>query len=229
MADRDRTGLERTVALARERGAEAGSFVGNMSSASDVESFITLALERHGRVDALHCNAGITGELRPIYEYPEAQFDEVFVVNAKGVFLALRYALPVMIKQGSGAVVVSCSIASLGGLYRHPAYVGSKHAALGLVRAAAMDVARLGVRVNAVCPGSVDTPMLASVIDKISPGDPDEGRARFAAASMSGRFATGEDVAEAVLFLCSGAARNINGTYLTVDGGVTAAASTGAA
>ena len=129
---------------------------------------------------------------------------------------------PVMNRQGHGSVVVTCSIASLSGLPNLPAYVASKHAALGLVRSAAADVAPYGVRVNGVCPGAVDTPMLAAVALAMRPEDASAVKARFAISSPLGRLIQPREVADAVLFLSSDLALNITGTCITVDGGVSA-------
>jgi NAD(P)-dependent dehydrogenase (short-subunit alcohol dehydrogenase family) len=222
MVDRDSEGLEQTGAQMAACGTTAESFVCDMTDGAAVEALVGHVVQLHQRIDVLFCNAGIQGAIGPIFTYEDSEFDRVMAVNAKGVFLGLRHALPVMINQGGGAVVVTCSATSLGGVPNLPAYVASKHAALGLVRAAALDVAPYGVRVNGVCPGAVDTPMLAEVLTKFRPDAPREAVARFEAAVPLGRLIQPEDIVDAVLFLSSDAARNITGTYMAVDGGLSA-------
>jgi NAD(P)-dependent dehydrogenase (short-subunit alcohol dehydrogenase family) len=222
MADRDAAGLEQTGARVAEQGVAAESFVGDMTDGAAVEALAARVVQRHQRIDVLFCNAGIQGAIDPVFAYEESEFDRVMAVNVKGVFLGLRHTLPVMINQGGGAVVVTCSVASLGGMPNLPAYVASKHAALGLVRAAAMDVAQHGVRVNGVCPGAVDTPMLAEVLTRIRPDAPREAVPRFEASAPLRRLIQPEEIVDAVLFLSSDTAKNITGTYMVVDGGLSA-------
>lgn len=219
-ADRDADGLAETAELIRSTGGTVDTVVGDMTDSSTVEALMVHAVERYGRIDAFHCNAGIQGKLGPIYNYAEAEFDRVIAINTKGVFLGLRHVLPVMMKQRAGAVVITCSVASLGGMANLPAYVASKHAALGLVRAAAMDVAEHGVRVNGVCPGAVDTPMLTEVVTTIAPNAQAAAMARFAAGSPIGRLITADEIADAVVYLCSDSARSTTGSYMVVDGGL---------
>lgn len=220
LADRNQGGLDASVALIRAAGGVADSFCGDLSDGESVEKMVSAALAQHGRIDICYCNAGVQGALGPIQRYAEDEFDRVLAANTKSVFLCMRHVLPQMIARESGVVIVTCSVASLGGMANLPAYVASKHAALGLVRAAAIDVAQYGVRVNGVCPGAVDTPMLADVLSTIAPDDPRAAAARFANNAPTGRLVEAEEVAEAVLYLSSDAARSITGTHLTVDGGL---------
>jgi NAD(P)-dependent dehydrogenase (short-subunit alcohol dehydrogenase family) len=149
-------------------------------------------------------------------------FDQVIGVNVKGVFLGLRHVLPVLLKQKSGAVVNTASVAGLVATPGMPAYVASKHAVIGLTKTAAGEVARQGVRVNAVCPGPVDTRMIHSLEKMISPDDPDSVSRKYQAAIPSGRYTTPEEIANIVLFLSSDLASNITGAQYVVDGGRTA-------
>jgi NAD(P)-dependent dehydrogenase (short-subunit alcohol dehydrogenase family) len=220
LADRDQEGLDGTMTQIREAGGVADAFCGDLSSGAAVEEMVSTALAQHGRIDVCYCNAGIQGALGPIHLYAEDEFDRVLAANTKSVFLCLRNVLPQMIAQKSGVVIVTCSVASLGGMANLPAYVTSKHAALGLVRAAAIDVAQYGVRVNGVCPGAVDTPMLAGVLSTIAPDDPRAAASRFAENAPTGRLINADEIADTVIFLCSDAARSITGTYVTVDGGL---------
>lgn len=222
IADRDESGLTETGAMILAAGGRTESFVGDMTDGATVVAMVDRAVALHGRIDVFFCNAGIQGALGPIYAFDEQEFDRVLSCNTKSVFLGLRHVLPLMIRQRSGSVVVTCSIAALGGIANLPAYVASKHAALGLVRAAAVDVAPFGVRVNGVCPGAVDTPMLASVLESMKLADQAVAKARFAASSPLGRLVDPAEIADAVVFLCSAQTRTITGSTITIDGGLSA-------
>jgi NAD(P)-dependent dehydrogenase (short-subunit alcohol dehydrogenase family) len=182
---------------------------------------VKAALDAYGRIDCFFNNAGIEGKVVPIAEYDEAVFDQVLGVNVKGVFLGLRHVLPVMLKQKSGAVVNTASIAGLVGTPGMGAYVASKHAVIGLTKSASGEVARAGVRVNAVCPGPIDTRMISAIEAQIDPSNPASVRDRYRAALPIGRYGTPEEVANVVLFLCSDLAGNVNGAQYVVDGGRT--------
>src|SRR5579864_2650414 len=166
--------------------------------------------------------AGIEGSLKHTAEYDEAMFDQVIAVNVKGVFLGLRHVLPVMLQQKSGAIVNTASVAGLVATPGMPAYVASKHAVIGLTKTAAGEVARSGVRVNAVCPGPIDTRMIHSLESMLSPGDPASVGARYQQNIPIGRYGTAEEVANLVEFLCSDLASNITGAQYVADGGRTA-------
>jgi NAD(P)-dependent dehydrogenase (short-subunit alcohol dehydrogenase family) len=146
-------------------------------------------------------------------------FDRVIAVNLKGVFLGLRQVLPVMLAQGSGAVVNTASVAGLFGGPGMPAYVASKHGVLGLTKVASTDVAALGVRVNAVCPGPVETRMMRSLEAQRNPNDPESVHKAYSATAPSGRYTLPEEVANIVLYLCSELSGNVTGTQIVVDGG----------
>ena len=149
-------------------------------------------------------------------------FDQVMGVNVKGVFLGLRHVLPVMLAQKSGAVVNTASVAGLVGTPGMSAYVASKHAVIGLTKSAAGEVARDGVRVNAVCPGPIDTRMIHAIEAQINPANPAASASATRRRCRSGRYGTAEEVANIVLFLCSDLASNITGAQYVVDGGRTA-------
>lgn len=220
LADLDADGLAQTAATIRDAGGSVEIFVGDMTDTGAVQALLGQAAAIHPTLDVIHANAGIQGAIGPVYSYDVEAYDQVMAVNTRSVFLMLRFALPMMIAQQSGTIVVTCSVASLGGMPALPAYVASKHAALGLVRSAAMDVANTGVRVNGVCPGAVETPMLQSILAKMNPDAPEEAAARFAASSPIGRLISPDEIADAVLYLSSDAARSITGAYLSVDGGL---------
>ena len=160
-----------------------------VSQSADVQDYRgKTALDIHGRIDCFFNNAGIVGKLAPIQEYDEAVFDAVIAVNLRGVFLGLRHVLPVMLKQGAGTVVNTASVAGLSGGPGMPAYVASKHAVLGLTKVASSDTARHGIRVNAICPGPVETRMMRSLESQRNPGDPDAVANANRASMPSGRY-----------------------------------------
>jgi NAD(P)-dependent dehydrogenase (short-subunit alcohol dehydrogenase family) len=202
VVDRDTAGGEGTIGIIRQQGGAA--------------------LDTYGTIDCFHNNAGIEGNVAPTAEYDEAMFDTVMGVNVKGVFLGLRHVLPVMLKQKRGAIVNTASVAGLVASPGMPAYVASKHAVIGLTKTAAGEVARSGVRVNAVCPGPIDTRMIHSLESMLSPNDPGSIGERYQSNIPIGRYGTADEVANVVLFLCSDLAGNITGAQYVVDGGRTA-------
>ena len=208
-----------TADLVATSGGHARFAKADVTRSADVEGYVRATLTAFGRIDCFFNNAGIEGIIAPIQEYDEAVFDKVIATNLKGTFLGLRHVLPVMIEQGGGAVVNSASITSIFGGPGMPAYVASKHGILGLTKAAAADVARLNIRVNAVCPGPVDTRMMRSLEAQRNPDDPEGQGATIRAGIPIGRYTTPEEVADAVLFLCSPHSGAITGTHLMLDGG----------
>ena len=225
VVDRDADGA---AAVAAEIGKNAVAFAADVTKTKDVQAYVARALDAFGRIDCFHNNAGIEGRVAPTAEYEEDMFDAVMGVNVKGVFLGLRHVLPVMIRQGSGAVVNTASTAGLIGTPGMPAYVASKHAVIGLTKVAASEVGPLGVRVNAVCPGPIATRMIADIARQVSPNNPDGVEERYTAGLPLRRYGTAEEVANVVMFLCSDLAGNVTGAQYVIDGGRTAAPTGGA-
>jgi NAD(P)-dependent dehydrogenase (short-subunit alcohol dehydrogenase family) len=222
LVDRDALAGEATAGAIRQQGGEAKFVAADVTCSADVQAYVKAALDAYGRIDCFYNNAGIEGTVSPTAEYDEAMFDAVIGVNVKGVFLGLRHVLPVMLRQKSGAVVNTASVAGLVATPGMPAYVASKHAVIGLTKTAAGEVARAGVRVNAVCPGPVDTRMIHSLESQLNPGNPQSVGERYKGAIPSGRYTTPEEIANVVLFLCSDLAANVTGAQWVVDGGRTA-------
>ncbi len=220
--DRDGAAAEATAGIVRQNGGEAIAVTADVTKSEEVKAYVKAAIGKYGRIDCFFNNAGIEGKLCPTAEYDEATFDAVIGVNLKGVFLGLRHVLPEMIRQKSGAVVNTASVAGLVASPGMPAYVASKHGVIGLTKAAAGEVARQGIRVNAVCPGPVDTRMIHALEEQISPGNPASVGERYQAALPTGRYTTPEEIANMVLFLCSDLAANTTGGQFVVDGGRTA-------
>jgi NAD(P)-dependent dehydrogenase (short-subunit alcohol dehydrogenase family) len=220
--DRDGAAAEATAGIIRQNGGEALAVTADVTRSDDVKAYVKAALDKYGRIDCFFNNAGIEGKVAPIAEYDEAMFDQVIGVNVKGVFLGLRHVLPEMIRQGGGAIVNTASVAGLVGTPGMPAYVASKHAVIGLTKTAAGEVARQGIRVNAVCPGPVDTRMIHALEKQLAPDDPASVGAKYQAALPTGRYSTVEEIANMVLFLCSDLASNTTGGQFVVDSGRTA-------
>jgi NAD(P)-dependent dehydrogenase (short-subunit alcohol dehydrogenase family) len=213
------------AALAARRGAiealgvHVETHVADVSKSSDVAAYVASALQAFGRIDAFFNNAGIEGKLGATHEYDEAEFDKIIAVNLKGIFLGLRHVLPVMLRQGQGAVVNTGSIASERGLAGACAYNASKHAVIGLTRTAASEVGASGVRVNAVMPGVIDTPLLEAMLRMMFAGDVEAGKRALGKVATQDRIGTPAEVGEVVTFLLSDAASFVNGAAWAVDGG----------
>ena len=222
LVDRDAANAKAAAQAIEQKGGQAISISADVTKSADVQAYVKAALDKFGRIDCFHNNAGIEGVVRPIAEYDEALFDQLMDVNVKGVFLGLRHVLPVMIKQRSGAIVNTASIAGLVGSPNMAPYVASKHAVIGFTKAVAGEVAGHGIRVNAVCPGPVETRMIQSVQAQINPSDPAGVAKKYQTAIPLGRFATPEEIANVVLFLASDLASSITGAQYVVDGGRTA-------
>jgi NAD(P)-dependent dehydrogenase (short-subunit alcohol dehydrogenase family) len=209
VVDRDGPAAEATVGIVRQNGGEALAVTADVTKSADVKAYVKATVDKYGRIDCFFNNAGIEGKLSPTAEYDEAVFDAVIGVNVKGVFLGLRHVLPEMIKQGSGAIVNTASVAGLVGSPGMSAYTASKHAVIG-------------IRINAVCPGPVDTRMIHSIEAQIDPSDPAGVNERYQASLPTGRYTTPEEIANMVLFLCSDLASNTTGGQFVVDSGRTA-------
>ncbi len=221
VVDHDRDSGEATAGVVRQQGGDARFVAADVTKSADVQAYVKATLDAYGAIDCFFNNAGIEGKVAPTSEYDEDMFDAVIGVNVKGVFLGLRHVLPVMIAQKRGAVVNTSSVAGLVGSPGMPAYCASKHAVIGLTKVASGDVARHGVRVNAVCPGPIDTRMIHALEQQLNPSDPGMVGARYASAIPLGRYGTAEEVANVVQFLCSDLAGNITGAQYVVDGGRT--------
>ena len=222
IVDRDHAAGEATAGILRQQGGEAHFVPADVTQSAEVQNYVKVALDTYGSIDCFYNNAGIEGIVAPTYQYDEDMFDRVMAINVKGVFLGLRHVLPVMIKQGRGAVVNTASVAGLVASPGMSAYVASKHAVIGLTKTAAGEVARSGVRVNCVCPGPIDTRMIHSLESILNPEDPASVGTRYQSSIPIGRYGTANEVANLVIFLSSDLASNITGAQYVVDGGRTA-------
>ncbi|MBM3646481.1 MAG: glucose 1-dehydrogenase [Alphaproteobacteria bacterium] len=222
IVDRDTAGGEATAGVIRQRGGDALFVQADVTDAQSVQAYVRKTVEAYGRIDCFHNNAGIEGKIAQTADYEEAMFDAVMAVNVRGVFLGLKYVIGQMLAQKSGgAIVNTASTAGLMGSPGMPAYVASKHAVLGLTKTASGEVARQGIRVNAVCPGPIETRMIQDLQKQLNPENPDKVAANYRASIPLGRYGTADEVANTVLFLCSDIAGNITGAHFVVDGGRT--------
>ncbi|MFC1990901.1 SDR family oxidoreductase [Chloroflexota bacterium] len=214
VADVNVTGGEETVDMIKEFGGEAIFVKTDVSKAAEVEAMVNKAIETYGHLDYAHNNAGIESAGYPTADCTEEDWDRILSINLKGVWLCMKYEIPQMLKQGKGAIVNTASTLGLVGLENRPAYTASKHGVVGLTKEAALDYAKVGIRINAVCPGLTYTPM----IERLLTNDPGV-ETRLTAIMPIGRAGAPEEIAEAVVWLCSDAASFVVGHALTVDGG----------
>lgn len=218
VADRAVDGGEETVRMIRESGSDAIFVRVDVSKALEVEEMVGKTIEAYGRLDCAFNNAGVNTTTRTLtHEYREEEWDRVIGVNLKGVWLCMKHEIIEMLKQGTGSIVNTSSIYGLVSAAGTSAYTASKHGVAGLTKASALEYASQGIRVNAVCPGYIRTPMVESVIDA-NPGLEEW----FISREPVGRLGTPQEVAEAVVWLCSDAASFVTGLIMPVDGGVTA-------
>ena len=210
-------GGEETVRMVKEAAGEAFFIKADVANAAEVEAMVNTVVDTYGRIDCAYNNAGIEGQLASTDEYAEDMFDKVIGINLTGVWLCMKYELPHMLKQGSGAIVNTASGAGLIGVAGMSAYVASKHGVVGLTKTAALEYAKSGIRVNAVCPGLIQTPM----VERITNGHPQLGEALVAAEPI-GRTGRPEEIAESVVWMCSDAASFVTGHAMSVDGGFVA-------
>jgi NAD(P)-dependent dehydrogenase (short-subunit alcohol dehydrogenase family) len=213
-------GGEETVAIIKKEAGEALFVYADVARAADVEALIDRTVEFYGRLDFAVNNAGVEGVLAPTTEYPEAVFDRVLGVNLKGVWLGMKYEIPKILESGGGAIVNVASILGLVGFANAAAYTASKHGVAGLTKVAALEYSAQGVRVNAVCPGFIETPM---VMDRgVEAGAHPEVQAQIAALHPIGRMGQSDEIAATIVWLCSDGASFVTGHLLTADGGYVA-------
>ena len=217
-ADIDQNGGEATAALIREAHGKAEFVQADVTDSGQVQALVARIVAAHGRLDCAFNNAGIEGDVIELHEASDRNFERVMAVNVRGVWLCLKHEIRQMRRQGAGAIVNTASVAGLSGFPSLGIYVASKHAVVGLTKSAAIECAQAGIRVNAVCPGPVDTPMM----ERIANNEGQPGRKEFEAIVPMRRYASPTEIAETVAWLCSDQASYITGVSLPVDGGLVA-------
>jgi NAD(P)-dependent dehydrogenase (short-subunit alcohol dehydrogenase family) len=216
-ADVSEQGNQETARLVEDRGGRALAVRCDVTRADDIKAALAKAVDTFGRLDFAFNNAGIEPRKpAPTAEYEEQEWNRIIDINLRGVFLCMKHEIPLILKQGGGAIVNTSSGAGVIGIKGSPAYTAAKHGVIGLTKAAALDYAARNIRINAVCPGYIDTPMMG----RFTGGTP-EGRAKVIAEEPVGRMGKPEEIAAAVLWLCSDAAAFTVGHALVIDGGQT--------
>jgi NAD(P)-dependent dehydrogenase (short-subunit alcohol dehydrogenase family) len=209
--------IQETVRLIEAAGGRAQASVCDVSQEADVIAAIDKTIEAFGRLDFAFNNAGIEQPNIPLADLPVDVFDKLIAVNLRGVFLCMKYQIPHLLEQGGGAIVNTSSGAGVKGFPTSGGYAASKHGVIGLTKTAALDYASAKIRINAICPGIIETPMM----DRFSGGTP-EGRQAVIAQEPVGRMGKPEEIAATVIWLCSDGAAFAVGSAFVVDGGQTA-------
>jgi NAD(P)-dependent dehydrogenase (short-subunit alcohol dehydrogenase family) len=212
VSDIDESGGKETVSKIHQSEGDAIFIKADTSSAKDNEALVRKTMEHFGRLDIACNNAGIGGPLARTGEYPIDGWERVIGINLSGVFYGMRYQIPAMLTNGGGSIVNMASILGQVGSRNSPAYVAAKHGVVGLTKTAALEYAPNHVRVNAVGPGYILTPLLTNTLD-------DETMSKLATLHPIGRLGTSEEVAELVVWLSSDKASFVTGAYYAVDGG----------
>jgi NAD(P)-dependent dehydrogenase (short-subunit alcohol dehydrogenase family) len=217
IADVNEKGGEETLSMINKVGQQGLFVKADMTVETDVKTLIDSAISAHGRLDAAFNNAGIEGKQGSSAEMPANEFDKIIAVNLKGVYLCMKYQIQAMLKGGGGAIVNTASVAGLVGFPGLGAYVASKHGVIGLTKTAALEYAKANIRVNCVCPGVIDTPM----VGRLGGSNP-EMVAALTQTEPVGRLGKPAEIGEAAVWLCSDHASFVTGHSMVVDGGLVA-------
>ena len=215
-ADISERGNTETGRMIEEFGGRSLAVRCDVTRSEDIRRVLDATIKTFGRLDFAFNNAGIEYDIKPTADVTEEEWDRIVGVDLRGVFLCMKHEIPLILKQGGGAIVNTSSGAGIKGFKGGAAYVAAKHGVIGLTKAAALDYAPLNIRINAVCPGIINTPMM----DRFS-GGTTEGRQAVISQEPVGRMGTPEEIAAAVLWLCSDDAAFMVGHAMVIDGGQT--------
>ncbi|MET3291858.1 UNVERIFIED_CONTAM: NAD(P)-dependent dehydrogenase (short-subunit alcohol dehydrogenase family) [Brevibacillus sp. OAP136] len=218
LVDYNQAGGEETLQLIKGQGGEGIFVEADVSKQEDVENYVNQAVEAYGRIDVLFNNAGVIQKFAPFTTVDVAEYERIMSINVKSVFLGMKYVLPVMEQQGNGAIINTASSAGIRPEHSIAVYSASKHAVIGLTKGAAIEYAKKGIRINAVCPGGIETAIFKSVADTFANGGyvPEE-----LSPMRMGRHGKPDEIAEVVLFLASDKASFMAGSVVSVDGSLT--------
>ncbi|WAA09741.1 SDR family NAD(P)-dependent oxidoreductase [Fervidibacillus albus] len=209
--------VEKELGLSEER---VLSVAADVSKEEDVKNYVEKTVDKFGKIDGFFNNAGVEGKYAPVEQYPTEVFDFVLNVNVRGVFLGLKYVIPVMKRQGKGTVVNTASVAGLMGAPGMIAYNTSKHAVIGMTRVVAAEVAEHGIRINALAPGVINTRMMRQIEENTSPGAAKEVEKAYAESVPMKRYGNPDEVANVALFLLSDDSSYVTSSIYTVHGGL---------
>lgn len=207
---------EKTIQMIKPDCSQAIFIKCDVSNSTEVQAMINEVISKYDHLDYAFNNAGIVGEKAPITEYPESDWHRMIEIHLTGVWLCMKYEIPHMVKQGHGAIVNTSSAAGIIGVPTHSAYCAAKHGIIGITKTAALEYGKYGIRVNAVLPGPIRTPMLEGLVDKYPEYE------QWYLSNPLGRIAKASELADAVVMLCSESSSFITGHSLLVDGGLTA-------
>jgi len=214
---------ERLDTIIDSLGSEnALGIAGNVTNGMDFKNAAKKGASTFGKIDSVFLNAGVEGPVKPLTEYPEEDFENVMNVNVRGVFLGLKYSIPHLKRAGGGSIVITSSLGGLRGMPKISGYIASKHAVVGLMKSAALELASSGIRVNTINPAPIATRMIESLEEGFSTGSIDSVKQKMQKSVPLRRYGKPEEVAQLALFLCSDNASYITGNSYPIDGGSSA-------